>query len=206
MPKTGGTFSGGIVATSFALSGGTSSQFLKANGSTDSNTYVTSSTLSNYMSKDGGTMYSGDHYLELKATGIELGHIEGSARLALTSVDRYLGITAKGMSCNCAIDATAFNTTSDERLKNIVSEIILSSEQIASAPAIKFRWQNGYGDDKVHVGTTAQYWNKILSEVVESVESRLTLDYSAAAMVSVISLAKEVVELKKEIERLKSQS
>jgi len=44
-------FSGTATASSFIKSGGTSSQFLKADGSVDSNTYLTSSSLSTYAPK-----------------------------------------------------------------------------------------------------------------------------------------------------------
>lgn len=42
LPLIGGTLTGSIEATSFKKTGGTSSQFLKADGSVDSNTYLTS--------------------------------------------------------------------------------------------------------------------------------------------------------------------
>lgn len=43
--------SGNLTANSFVKTGGTSSQFLKADGSVDSNTYLTSGTLSGYQAK-----------------------------------------------------------------------------------------------------------------------------------------------------------
>jgi hypothetical protein len=53
------TFSSSVTATSFIKSGGTSAQFLKADGSVDSNTYVTSGALAGYLPLTGGTL-SGD--------------------------------------------------------------------------------------------------------------------------------------------------
>lgn len=51
------TFQAGIVSTAFRKSGGTASQFLKADGSVDSNVYLTqSSTDSRYVRKTGDTM------------------------------------------------------------------------------------------------------------------------------------------------------
>ena len=51
------TFQGGIVSTTFRKSDGTSSQFLKADGSVDSNVYLTqSSTDTRYVLKTGDTM------------------------------------------------------------------------------------------------------------------------------------------------------
>lgn len=45
-----------ITADSFVKSGGTSAQFLKADGSVDSNTYATSSSLGSYLPIAGGTL------------------------------------------------------------------------------------------------------------------------------------------------------
>jgi hypothetical protein len=53
------TFSSSVTASSFIKSGGTSAQFLKADGSVDSNTYVTSGALAGYLPLTGGTL-SGD--------------------------------------------------------------------------------------------------------------------------------------------------
>lgn len=50
---TGGTLSGSLTATSFVKSGGLSTEFLKADGSVDSNTYLTSASLSAYAKLDG---------------------------------------------------------------------------------------------------------------------------------------------------------
>ena len=45
-----------ITADSFIKSGGTSAQFLKADGSVDSNTYATTSSLGSYLALTGGTL------------------------------------------------------------------------------------------------------------------------------------------------------
>lgn len=47
---------GALKSGSFVKRGGTAAQFLKADGSVDSNSYATTSTLSNYLLKSGGTM------------------------------------------------------------------------------------------------------------------------------------------------------
>lgn len=104
------TFSGSVTATSFIKSGGTSNQFLKADGSIDANTYLTSSDLTNYATASdlanylpitGGSLQYNDYELILAGYGITLKHIEGQATFALTGVDRYLGITANKMVVNC---------------------------------------------------------------------------------------------------------
>jgi hypothetical protein len=50
------TFSSSVTAGSFIKSGGTSAQFLKADGSIDSSTYVTSVALAGYLPLTGGTI------------------------------------------------------------------------------------------------------------------------------------------------------
>lgn len=64
------TFQGGIVSTTFRKSGGTSSQFLKADGSVDSNVYLTqASTDSRYVLKTGDTM-TGNLYVPFISTAV----------------------------------------------------------------------------------------------------------------------------------------
>jgi len=60
--------SGNITANAFVKSGGTSSQFLKADGSVDSATYVTSSALSSYLPLTGGTL-TGNRPIQLDTGG-----------------------------------------------------------------------------------------------------------------------------------------
>lgn len=64
------TFQGGIVSTTFRKSDGTSSQFLKADGSVDSNAYLTqASTDTRYVLKTGDTM-TGNLYVPFISTAV----------------------------------------------------------------------------------------------------------------------------------------
>lgn len=105
------------------------------------------------------------------------------------------------------ITASGVNQGSDRTLKDIVSDVNLTVEQVAEAPAVEFTWKNDQSENKQHnVGTIAQYWQVVLPEVVgETEDGKLTMQYSNAAMVSAIVTAKEVVALKEEIEELKRQ-
>ena len=91
-----------------------------------------------------------------------------------------------------SVTATSFPTSSDARLKVKVSDIMLSAQQIAEAPAINFMWKDSK-DNGVHAGTIAQYWQEILPAVIMNRDDHFVMDYGPAAMVAVISLAKEVV-------------
>ena len=93
---------------------------------------------------------------------------------------------------------------SDGRKKDVIEEAKLTLEQIAEAPAVKFRWKDKRDED-VHAGTIAQYWQKVLPEVVSDKGDELGVNYGAAAMVASINLAKEVVELRKMVLELKAE-
>ena len=99
------------------------------------------------------------------------------------------------------VSAKGQNTSSDMRLKRVLEEVTLSVEDIAAAPAVRFAWKGGAGVD---VGTSAQYWEKVLPDVVKRDDAGwLTMQYGNAAMVAVIALARRVKELE---EKLKIKS
>lgn len=104
------------------------------------------------------------------------------------------------MRCN------GYDQNSDIRKKNIIEDFNIDISDISNAPSFKFKWKNSE-DDKLHIGTSAQYWKEILPEIItESLddEKTLSVQYDVAALISVISLAKKIVEQDKEIEKLKS--
>jgi hypothetical protein len=68
--SSGVSITGTLTATSLVKSGGTSSQFLKADGSVDSNTYLTSSISSNiYFSDNAKALYGAGNDLEIYHSG-----------------------------------------------------------------------------------------------------------------------------------------
>lgn len=93
--------------------------------------------------------------------------------------------------------------TSDERLKNITGEVTLSAEEIANAPSVQFKYKNS---DSVNVGTIAQYWKDLVPEAVhENSEGYYSLQYSTLGLISVINLAKKVVEQDTKIKELEKR-
>lgn len=95
--------------------------------------------------------------------------------------------------------------SSDERLKTIVSDINLKAEDIAKARTVDF-YYNDDSDKHIRTGSIAQDWQKIIPNVVQAdKDGMLSLDYASAALVSVVSVAKELVALKKENEELKQR-
>ena len=88
---------------------------------------------------------------------------------------------------------------SDARMKNVVGDVDLTVEQIAAMPAVKFTWKND-PEKRVHIGTLAQPWQKVLPEAIETTQAdTLMMCYGEAAMVSVIKLAQRVLELERMI-------
>lgn len=105
-----------------------------------------------------------------------------------------------------AASATAWNTHSDIRSKDIKEDANISVETIANAPLFYFYWKNKQDEDK-HVGTSAQYWQKVLPEVITgNDEVRLHMDYSVAALTSAITVAREVVKQDKKIKQLEEEN
>ena len=92
---------------------------------------------------------------------------------------------------------SAVSVVSDERKKIVSKEMVLDLDKIADAPSVLFKWKDSQGDTE-HVGTIAQYWQDVLPQVVcEDQEGNLSMQYGTAALVAVISVARELREIKK---------
>lgn len=100
---------------------------------------------------------------------------------------------------------------SDARKKDVVCDLPITVDEIANAPAIRFLWKDerkvGY-----QAGTLAQYWQKVLPEVITDKSGELSMQYGVTALVSVIKTARKVVdhearikELEAECERLRNE-
>lgn len=115
-----------------------------------------------------------------------------------------------GIWSNGYVSARGQNTASDARLKNILRTTLLDTRSIAAAPSVLFRWKD---DGREDVGSIAQYWQRIDRHLVSHrPDGYLGLDYGKAALLSVISVAKQTLNhearikaLEKENARLKEQ-
>jgi hypothetical protein len=84
----------------------------------------------------------------------------------------------------------------------VLGDTGLTVEQIAEAPAIRFTW-NDRDDKTVFAGSIAQYWQKVLPEVVQSqADDTLSLDYQVAALISSITVARKVMNHESRLQRL----
>ena len=92
---------------------------------------------------------------------------------------------------------SAVSVVSDERKKIVSKEMVLDLDKIADAPSVLFKWKDQH-EETEHVGTIAQYWQEVLPQVVcEDKEGNLSMQYGTAALVAVISVARELREIKK---------
>jgi len=98
--------SGIVTATSFVKSGGTSSQFLKADGSVDSNTYLTTETqtLDDVTSLGNST-----------SNGISVGV------LTATSIKRSGGTSSQFLKADGSVDSNTYLTTETQTLDDVTS-------------------------------------------------------------------------------------
>ena len=130
----------------------------------------------------------------------------GSTRFQFSSPasGHYLLTVSAAAAFSESVSATSFVNTSDERKKNVIDyDATLAVDDIANAPAIHFTWKDS-ADTSTHVGTLAQYWRDLCPEAVpENYDGFYGVDYAVLAMLSSISIARRIQELKQEIEQLK---
>ena len=109
---------------------------------------------------------------------------------------------------NGACAATSFPNISDVRKKNIMSEVNLSLESIYSAPIFKFTWNDPRLENRIQIGSSAQYWRNIIPEATTQAEDdigTLSMQYDVIALASVITLAKELKKCKERILELENK-
>jgi hypothetical protein len=103
------------------------------------------------------------------------------------------------------VSVASLTNRSDMRLKDVVGDVNLSVQQIASAPTFKFRFKEKA--KRTMVGTSAQYWDAVLPEsVTRDADGILGLDYGVTALVSTIILAKGMTEHERRITKLEKEN
>ena len=100
-----------------------------------------------------------------------------------------------------AARATRWDTSSDERLKDVTERLEPSAEAIAAAPIVTFRWKEGDGNE--NLGTLAQYWQTVFPQAVhEGVDGLLSMEYSTIALASAVTAARKAVALEQRVSEL----
>lgn len=94
--------------------------------------------------------------------------------------------------------------TSDITLKNVIEDVSLSSEVIANTPMFKFTWKDRE-DERVFIGTSAQYWVEHAKELTVLVDDKYALDYATLGVLMGKSNATEIEILKAEVKELRTK-
>ena len=140
-----------------------------------------------YLKKSGGTI-TGDLV------------VNGSIGIGTSTLSQKLNVSGR-IACT-----SGFSFQSDIRKKNVIDrEVKLSLDNIADAPLIHYTLKDGADKDN-HVGSVAQYWATVLPETVQKdKQGYLSMQYDVQALASAVVLAREVRELKKQIEELRNE-
>lgn len=133
----------------------------------------------------------------------------GSVGIGTTSPSAKLDVigvihSTAGMWSNGYVSARGQNTASDARLKTIMQTMLLDTKSIAAAPSVLFSWKD---DGREDVGSIAQYWQRIDRHLVSHrPDGYLGLDYGKAALLSVISVAKQTLNHEERIKALEKEN
>ena len=126
--------------------------------------------------------------------------VNGSVGIGTSTLSQKLNVSGR-IACT-----SGFSFQSDIRKKNVIDrEVKLSIDNIADAPLIHYTLKDGTDKD-THVGSVAQYWATVLPETVQKdKQGYLSMQYDVQALASAVVLAREVRELKKQIEELRNE-
>ena len=214
-----------VTATSFVKTSGTSAQFLKADGSVDSNAYSTTAhNHSGVYAPVAQTFYLGTTSIAINRTSGAIAltgitSIDGSSaqiQLNTTTSTVYLmgasgvsgtgylyGITSVYMT-NGTVYGSDFSASSDERLKENWED--LPVDFISQLAKVKVGTYHRIDNDKMSIGASAQSLQKCMPLAVRAGEDQmLSISYGNAALVSAVELAKEVEKLKEKIAMLEER-
>ena len=116
--------------------------------------------------------------------------------------DTYWSLRTNGNAHFANVYSAGYVTAlSDARKKRVLGDIVLSAEQIAQMPAVRFEWKDPKKPG-MFIGTLAQNWREILPEAVHTLDDgTLSFDYQSASIVALINLADEIVSIKNKLKR-----
>ena len=151
-------------------------------------------------------MYLGGTYTDatVRITDTGVGIMKGNASPSYALDVGGVIHSTVGIYSDGYVSAYGQSTTSDARLKKDFRDTTLTVDDIAHAPAITFLWKDREG--KRQAGSLAQYWETVLPEVVSDIEGKKGLDYGAAALVSAITIARDVNDHEKRIRELEREN
>ena len=124
--------------------------------------------------------------------------------------NKNVGIGTTSPTYKLHVSGTAYATGgfqngSDIRYKHVLSALPLTVAQVAAAPSFLFRWTDGTADG-VQAGTSAQYWQQVMPQVVTESAGRLSMQYDKAALAAAIATARAVETLDQRVTRLEKEN
>ena len=141
------------------------------------------------------------NYITAPASG-SLSFVTNGKACSLSTSDLQIRDAEVKVNGNLIITGDTANG-SDIRFKDIIEHKILSIADIANAPCFTFKW-NDREDDKLHLGTSAQYWEALAPELVSGSDFK-TLNYASLGVAMGISLAKKAMNHEERIKQLEKQ-
>ena len=145
------------------------------------------------------------------ADGFELMRLKAGTNLATQQVT--IGIIAPNgtnkLTVNGSISATAFNVSSDRRLKTNIKNLQYGLKEVLALEPVSYNWKKTPAVDK-QLGLIAQDAKKTIPEIVSGNEKTGTLSINYTELVPVLINAikeqqQQIDELKKDIQLLKNK-
>lgn len=155
----------------------------------------------NFYGTVGSNLGHSDIQMNIYSYGALQIHSQGSGKILLVGeVHNNVGMYSDGY-----MSSKGLNDTSDMRLKNKVRDIFLPVKDIANAPAFEYTWKDG--TPGAMVGSSAQYWEKVLPpSVKKNKDGYLSLFSGHTALVAAISVAREVETLEQRVAHLEKEN
>ena len=150
--------------------------------------------------------YSGNLNLQYRvSSNLTLCYGGGNVGIGTTSPSYKLHVAGVIYSSTGVYSEGYVTALSDVRKKDIMGDVDLSVEDVASAPAIKFLWKQNRNAG-MQAGTIAQYWQSVLPEAVQDHDGELSMSYGVTALMASIATAKRVVDHERRISELEREN
>lgn len=228
-----GNFSSSVSAASLTLSGGANISGNVGIGISSDNNYLLKVQGTSYVAKllVNSTSYTTGHSMYVVGTSYLDGNTTVTGNLTVSGTVTMCGnkaVFSYIAASQSQIERVTLNTNgktflldtgtatpyctknwsswSDMRKKNVVHNVGMSVNQVADSPIFAFRWR-GQNDNSVSIGTSAQYWQNVLPEVVTTApDGFLAMDYTATALAAAIITARTVQSHEQRIAQLEYEN